>query len=375
MRPERDSLENFATEAFAWMLRNHPSLSERLLEEVNERRIGDAGLMLGEGRWETQVHMDGNGIADMVWWGEDQAFVFEHKVRGEARADQVHRYQKSIQADEVASVLIMRDAWHYAGPTDELFDPPVRFTWREVYDIVDAWHEKQQEKVSSIEDFLAFLKHEGLGPQPRLSESKLRAFAVGKDVADILYRMLRTLQSSFDWSFVYESFPDTDGDNTPVTTWREEKMPPKWGRMGLRFYSKWNPGLFAGLLIDPSDHEGELIDPELGPDIAIILDVGKTSLGGRAGFQRMARSSAYKSLCESVRGLSDWKVEARDVGEALATNYKHPILIQRSLANVVGRKQSAEEQLSAMHETIREGVQHFLRDDKMNELNQVIETG
>lgn len=355
-RQDRDPLEDFITEAFAWTLRTHPSLSEKFLDEIDSQSEVSSEPVQDELKWETQVNLADGNIADMVRWGGDRAYVFEHKVGSKARAKQLHRYREAVYADEVITVLITGSIWNYTAPTAEKVRPPdLRITWSDVYEMFDDWRRSTEEATERVEDFLALLDHEGLGPQDPLAKSELRAFAIGKDVTDELYRLMKIIRERFDWSFLYETLPDQKEKNSPT-------LPSeRWGRFGLRLYTNWSPGLFTGILVDPDDHDAELANPKLGPDLTVILDIGSGRVEGR--FQEVATSEPYVDLCERLRELTNWKVDARSANEAAEKNQSHPILIQRPLAHVLRGKSSIEDQQQAIYEVLREGIKHFLDED------------
>ena len=52
----------------------------------------------------------------------------------------------------------------------------------------------------------------------------------------------------------------------------------KWGRTGIEFFKTWRPGIFAGVILDPSDHGLKPLDPALGP---IFSSLWKASIALR----------------------------------------------------------------------------------------------
>lgn len=369
-RAGRDSLEDFLTEAFVWTLKEHPGLARALLKYISAEAGVDGAVGQEAIRWQTQVHLD-SGVADAAAETSARTYLFEHKTWSKATARQLDRYRRAMPADDVVTVLITGAPWNYEGPQEEgVEEPDLRLTWAEVYNVLEAWCEAAAGGYERVEDLLALLDHEGLGPRDPLSEDRLRAYARAAGVERDLFRLVESIPERFeDWSFAYDVLLDTEGRTRPEKEWNRMGSPPN-GRICLSLYSEWEPGLMAGLLVDGTDLHVGLDCPELGPDVIVMLCLPRRALGDR--YEQVLRSDAYVALCERLEEVEGWKVAARPYYEAVGTNPWHPVLLQRSLAKVL-RGVPSDDQERAVYQTMREGIELVLEGREFNALRVLVQ--
>lgn len=373
-RPDRDALEDFITEAFAWTLRSHPTVGSALLSEVDRRADDDdtsaANTWQGEWSWNTQVSLD-RGIADMIVRGGDRAYVFEHKVWSVAKAKQVDSYRRSVQADEVTTVLITGARWNYEGPSQPGVEAPnVHLTWTEVSKIL-AEESNSLNDNKRIEDFRALLDHEGLGPRERLTEPKIRAITLYQDVVDDLVSLVQEIRAQTQsWSFAYELLPDPNGQNQPETRWTRKV--PRYGRIALNLYSEITPNVNFGIIVDPDNIETELVDPGLGPDLAVFLHLPCGRLS-EDQYREIETGQPYENFRKRLKDEADnkWTVFAQR-GTDSRVNKHHPIVLQYPLARCLRGTSTVAEQRTAVLDTLREGVRLFLEGGELAKLREVI---
>ncbi|WP_263835082.1 hypothetical protein [Salinibacter sp.] len=368
-RPDRDPLEDFVTEAFAWTLRAHPPIGSQFLSEIDRRADLPKGSVGEDGwEWDTQVDV-GEGRADMLAIGDHRTYVFEHKVGQTAKAKQVDRYRRSLTADEVVTVLIMDAKWNYEGPQSaDVEDPDLRLTWAEVSKILGDKSD-ELETADRIDDFRALLDHEGLGPRKPLGEPDLRAVPRYKETIDHLTKLMKEVRlQKEEWESVYDLLDDPSGQSQPKKRW--SGTPPRYGRIALRLYQDYNPNINFGLIIDPENIRTTLVDRNLGPDLAVFLHVPYGALP-RGQYNELVNSQAYedlrKRLAENSR--AEWTAFAPK-GTDPGINKHHPLVLQRPLAHVLRGTQSVEDQRAEVLDALKEGVELFLKGREMEKLRE-----
>lgn len=372
-RPDRDPLEDFVTEAFAWLLRNHPDVGQNFLIWVDSE-IGLSTSEPEDPTWDTQVSVDA-GIVDMRAAGKNRIYIFEHKIWGKATADQLHRYRRSLEGEgrEVVTTLITGARYNYEGPSGEdISAPDLRRTWADIYKFLEGEVEKGRGGARA-RDFLALLDHEGLGPRERLTEPALRALPDYTETLEKLYALLSEIRSQKEnWAFAYDLLPDSQGKNQPTPKWSKRtrsKPATLHGRIALSPYSGSGPDLRAGFIVDAENIKTELTGE--GPDLAVYILLPRRDLGSR--YSEVVNSQAYEDLCQSLReaDTSGWAAHIRKGGEP-GVNDHHPIVLQKPLTSVLRGATTAEEERDSVMEAFREGVELFLQGDAVARLRDVI---
>ena len=97
-REGRDSLEDFITEVFAWLLRNVEGVAAKVLETTVMRMRADRRIdvPMCDVTWDTQVAYPGARLDMLAQWAGG-AILFEHKVHAALHQEQVLRYQELAQ--------------------------------------------------------------------------------------------------------------------------------------------------------------------------------------------------------------------------------------------------------------------------------------
>lgn len=371
-RPDRTPMEDFITEAFAWLLSSRAELGRAFLRDkvLNDRVLGDDVDGLSEGgadstqtgrvEWSTQVSFS-KSRPDMVAQAEGTTIAFEHKVYEVASEDQPERHRDGLQNDPQYGggllALITSATWHHQNTAD------VQLTWAEIYE----WLGAQSGGTDRMaEEFRALLASQGLGPRPTLPESSLRAYRPSKTVEKQLRALFEDLWSrTGEWKSRVEALPH-------LSEWTESKMPSE-GRLGIQFNGEspnaWTPGLFAGVHLDGEDHEVEMSNPDLGPDLAVVLDVSE-QIGGTPRPEILG-GPLYRELVDRLKdeaGTRDWDV-VDTYGEPGSGNPWHPLLIRRPLSRVLQGTESFEEQASAVLGALKDGLDFLVEDGRVRKMS------
>lgn len=365
-RPGRESIEDYITEAFAWLLSSREELARDFLEEKVNVQLPDEN---GQGdnspvdvAWSTQVSFS-ESRPDMISEIGGKTVVFEHKIHEEACEKQLERHKKGLREDPEYSggplVLITSAKWHFQNPAD------VKVTWPEIYEWLGA---RSPGEDRMIQEFRALLESRGLSPRPELQETSLRAYLHVQKVEQQVKELLQAVWSRTEkWEFMFAELSHLDKENTEL-----KPSVTSEGRLGIQFNADspnaWTPGIFAGVHLDGDDHKVEMSDPELGPDLAVVLDVGQ-QIAGMAR-QRFLSGPLYRGLSSRLQEEArtrDWDV-VDTYGRSGRENPWHPLIIRRPLAEVLRGKPSFEEQASAILEALEDGLCFLLKDGQVREI-------
>ncbi len=292
-RPNYNPLENFITEAFAWLLRNNSDALNAFLKLIDTKyplHFDFENQRLK--RCETQFYLD-SGIADLVLFFDPYAIVVEIKVRAGGRQEQVEQYKESLHRlgyPNVVSVFLSPGFSYQSENAD------VCLRWSEVYKALaeGAMDDRRLE-------FLGFLDSQGLAPGLDLD---CAAFAYAPKV----YSTFNNLTGL--WKRIAGRLNQTNNHLFPRSFYHDA-----WGRQGIMFKrsdskdADWNPALTIGVLYDPTDHGYEPITKDCGSVFMMTVDIGKSF------FEQIRVSSKWqkfkddvkKSCAETEGKLAGWR--------------------------------------------------------------------
>jgi len=358
---ERRPIEDFITEAFAWLLRTQDGLGNTFVEKKITPLVDEGELGFAETdnlEWRTQESFP-ESRPDMVAVFEKGALAFEHKVHEEASDGQLRRHREGLQKQygRGCLVLITSAEWHFNGEAD------AQMTWRSVYQWLDQEAEEGDES-PMIREFQSLLESRGLGPRSSITESSLRAYFPVQEAEDQIRNLFRTLKErETEWEFLFDELPHLDREKTKIK-WRGRNIPTE-GRLGIRF-RPWKPGIFVGVLVNGEDHNIELRNRELGPDLVIVLDVSSDGIGEMSRREYL-QSSLYVELANRLKqdaSKHEWDVVDAH-GRPEPGNDYHPLILRRPLAEVLRETKTFDEQIETTLEALKGGIEFLLEDDRI----------
>ena len=191
-RPERTPIEDFITEAFAWLLRSQDGLGRAFLQWVENEGPGRR-VEAEEIKWSTQVSFPASR-PDMVAWAGPVTYAFEHKVHAEASSDQLHRHQEGVReaSGELGrTILITSASWHHAEPVD------VALTWPDIHRWLSDVNVETDDS-PMVREFQALLESRGLGPHTEISETSFRAYAAVQKAEQQIWALMQGLLDNID---------------------------------------------------------------------------------------------------------------------------------------------------------------------------------
>ncbi len=346
-------LENFITEAFAWMLREHPDFSRHFLSFIVSRLDVDLfDYVYGDVHWLTQYNL--NGVyPDMVCLLEKKnasgrlAVIFEHKGWGEPHEGQIESYrEKAVQRFEKSKIVLIT-----ATPRQHVQDVDLALCWSDIYKLIDRWLGEHADASFIFRDFQGLLKSQGLGPPAPISHESIKYYYATVGLKNNIKDLVRRVKESKDWSSYIEE---------GCVLWTDRNRD---GRLGIDvFGGSWKPGLFVGILLDGGDHRTRPLDIYKGPDFCLIVDFDKSL------HDDYPRSPNYvsmvSSLVEKVRVLGDgWQFYNHLEDSSVSRKNKwHPIHIRKPMLDVFGRSSTAEEQTDIFYDTAIMLIELVARD-------------
>lgn len=342
-REGRDSLENFVTEVFAWLLRNASGISEAVLERLQTAMPEGKGFDLPrdseEVEWSTQSRL-GSRRPDMQATWPGMALIFEHKVWFGLSDDQITGYRDLAHQEfpdaEVRVVAITASLHQHSKEADACL------CWNDIYKTLDQYLGKVEEATERfhIENFLALLAHEGLQPAAPIAHEAIRYFPTAGKLPQQLEDAFKPLAAR-DWP--------VDGD------YQAEMKRLRWGRIGIELHRtdakrKWSPGIFIGCVLDGRDHLINHRNKE-SVKLQLILDF---SNGLHRHYPTMDSYRALKAtLAEITRGSRWTFYDHLEEGKA---NTWHPLYLETPLLEILRGTQTMEEQRERLFEAACEGL-------------------
>jgi len=329
---KKDPVENFITEAFAWLLKNYEDFSDYFIEEIYKRG-GIEEPQPKKYKWDTQKYFNGFYL-DMICEYNKSAIVFENKAWSYLHQNQLKNYKDCAEKEYHSYKLVLITAHKKQHEQD----PDIALCWFEVYKMIDQWIKKQDQKnLFLFRNFQNLLVQEGLGPQAPISHDSIISYYAAKKLKHNTSNLVERLSNKEE-----ETFKDIFN--------KEEDFelafcPEKWGRIGLSLLNNWRPGIFIGFLIDGEDHSTTLLLEEKSPDFSIIFTFDQ-DLHNKYP-QNIHYNNFVEYLRREINNLGDWNFYHHIEDETLREkdkNYWHPIHIRKPMLELLRGTKEHEEQ-------------------------------
>lgn len=354
-REKTDSLENFITEAFAWLLRSSSEVQESILEVINERLDNTFSVETENCEISTQENFSGK-YPDLVMSWSDGTLVFEHKVWSELHKNQLKNYRDHISKHSNNYRLILITAKVYQHSQK----PDASLCWKDIYQCLDSLKSNtNDEKLSwAINDFLELLKSEGLGPSMPINRFSIthymEAIKFDSQVDSVFQSALHK-----EWSLANIGI---------APTFKRQKVET---RVGLEFCPttpddgrRWLPGIFCGVLLDGEDHGvTKLLNNQL--NLCLIFDFNKDGqcfIQKSTNYQKLR--GELKQLSEST--LSDWRFIDSEIEPEAKLNKWHPMMFIRPMLEVFELTTTHDEQVEKVFSVFEEIQKALINETSFN---------
>jgi hypothetical protein len=142
---------------------------------------------------------------------------------------------------------------------------------------------------------------------------------------------------------------------------------PAWGRFGVGLGSpSWLPGVFAGWLLDGTDHRLDLLEPERGPDLAIILDIQRRPVpNARMLGDEIAATDEYGKLCSRLQQFAGGFRFEDHLSQSTVPNRWHPLNLRVPLASIWQQASGKDERYALLLATLRRGLAALLEGGEL----------
>jgi hypothetical protein len=347
----KDPLENFITEAFAWILKNEMDLCKFFIKKISENAIS-LNNNINNITCETQVNYDGF-YPDMVISVDNHLFVFEHKVWSDLHYNQIENYKNFANRINKNNCIVLVTA-NVAQHTCEISD--INLCWENIYIIIQEWLSANNTKNENIiNSFLNLLKAEGIGLSKPINCSKISFFNLAKnldsDIKDFIKKIEITRKKELN---------DLLLDKYSIES--------KWGRFGFGFMGRWNPGLFIGFLLFEKDHAVPPLAGSKSPDFSLIFSFdnqfhniypfSQTYLKLKKDINYILKTTTNKwdlyDIAENGKGQNSW----------------HPLHIRLPMINLFKDTTNVNEQINQFFKYSQDIIPPIINLDSFKELKK-----
>lgn len=350
--PGINPIENFLTELLAWMINNVDDFGcdyVKYLVEKGNLSINNLNN-LSDVEAKTQVHISSGFIDMLINTNIGISFICEHKVDSELSENQIKKYMDNsneLGSDRFFSVLLTKSTSQQKQEAD------VILIWSNIDELIGKLTEKQHYQEIDLfiaKQFSIFLQEEGLGMGNVITEEELKYYLSAKRIENTLYNIFNELaREKWDEIPALKSFPRTRDDFKPTFN----RL--KWGRIGISFFEKWEPGLFAGVILDGTDHCLPPKDESKGPDFVVLLDIQKNN---NEIYNNALQSDWLKRIKSNLKKSCDPFSEYIEKPK----NSWRLIILRKSLSDIIDRCNTVEEQTRKIKEIIIDGLKLIVGD-------------
>jgi hypothetical protein len=275
--------------------------------------------------------------------GKQFEILSEHKWDSQCDPAQLRRYVKIAQGKgaEVAFIGSTQRQKKEAAKCDPSM-PDRCFLWEEVFQALGRVPQKSQ----ILEEFMHFMKAQGLSPGEPLSVAKMKAFVQSTGFENSLERLANKLLNECEWLCV----PSRYRSNPKVST--------RWGRAGIEFATPdWKPTITAGFLFAVYNHKVSFVKPNEGIDLLLRVEASpkdQARVQPVLDVLRLKRPELKKLgatvLLKSERGNGN----------------PHSLLIARCcLADVIAQSATEAEQVKRVHHKLESWIKVLFADGKL----------
>ncbi len=166
-----------------------------------------------------------------------------------------------------------------------------------------------------------------------------------------------------DWTWALEQFAEP-GRRVDSYLRGGDKSGLLEGRFGLNIAKPHRPGIFSGYYFSSVDHKVEPVFAEKGGDFTVILEV-YSHWGKKVDFWD---SPEYEHLKARLRANPEgWVV-------SLGSNVWHPLLLHRSMADVIRGAETEEDIVERWMRHAEEGIQTLLAGNELSDLKERLQS-
>jgi len=333
-------LENFITEAFAWLLRSDDNFACSFFKHFCKENISPRNMEIN-----TQLNLDGN-FPDMVISIDSRVWIFEHKTFTRLSSDQLTKYRDSANKRFGSAKIVLITGFK---SQHEQY-PDIALTWCDIYEFLRSFVNPNSSVFFTY--FSELLKGNGLGPQPALSYESIIYYLPSKDfrvnLEQILWKAYETIEKTNRFDFFYTALEE---DKSTNLKWNGD-VSKFWGRVGTEYLRIWRPGVFIGCIVDNTDHGNNYMDYSKGIDYSLIFsfDQEKSEDNDMKCYGKIdyEQDEVYNQLLSEISRDDLYGFEVYEHARETEPNRWHPLYVRKSLSDVLVGLGTQEEQVSKL---------------------------
>lgn len=347
---KRESKEDFLTQIFAWLLTNVKGIADIYVKYLCKKgNIPYAIKSNNAIAISTQTTVPSGRIDLLIHVNHEIAFLCEHKVHSKLSANQIQKYMKDsslLGKEKYYSVLLTYSTLQHTQKAD------VRIVWSDVYELFTK-HLKEYDGENKfiIKQFLKYLTENGMGRFEIIPQEAMLGYWPAIRLESQLAAIFRQLADT-NFSALCPGIEALGTDFSPTYN------KTRWGRIGIDMFPSWNLGLFAGVILDPYDHQLKPLDWHKGPDFVIFLEseYSKSDRTKRSIYEKNIHSAKYSKLCQLLPSQSKtFKFEP-----GIAKSKWRIAVLRMPLYDILYGTCRQAEQAKAIKEKMIEGINRIL---------------
>jgi hypothetical protein len=348
IREDHSPKENFLSESFAHILRAVPGACEGWVSKVCGR-----SLILPEFSVSTRTsevdRLTGTVIfpdlrIDATTADGESIVVFaERKWDSPCRVDQLQNYRRIGERTRPKARLTFVGARRdQVLSAKEHVD--VSLYWENAYELLESVADQSE----VLEDFLYFMKSQGLGPMAAITPEKLKAFVEGNDLPFQLSVFCRKLADEYTWK------------NIPGRYYGTPPLPveDRYGRVAIEFLgAKWAPTITLGFLYSNLEHRVPFTDPDRSIDLLLRIETSP-----KLNPNPESLITLLKQKSSSLRQMG---AQTLVKGDPDNRNHNTLLIVQQSLTVLLGGIHETSGQLEKIHQTFEQWLSALFADGSL----------
>ena len=357
MKPE----ENYLTEMLSWMVDMLPQFGREyvqfLTEQLNDKNITITDSTLIHSN--TQIYADRCFIDMVITTDIGIGFICEHKVDAKLRDSQIRDYferkaklSNGDHIDEWHTVLLTKKSEQHTQEAD------IKIIWKQIFDLFSKKQNNENEKII-VDQFLLYLTEVGMGMKQSICLESIQYYGQTMKIESVLKSIFTELKQEVEWKTMcpnLERFLETSGF--------EPAVKKHYGRIGIEFAKKWEPSIFAGVILDNSDHQLDtsFMKNEDEPIFVVLIDClceKRELYRGKEWFKTISDALNDKNNKEDEfyvekEPKSPWRL----------------IILKKRLGTILQKEKDYEEQKNRIQAEIVEGINLLLAQYNELQTNQ-----
>ena len=335
-RDGHDPLENFMTEAFAWLLRSDVNFSNYFISKIRESLSTSFKIPFNTKRinWVTQTNWDGK-FPDMICELDNHVLIFEHKTyNSNLQWNQLSNYKNYANKTYTDHNVIIITASKNQHDKRQPYD--LALCWSDVYIYIESWLENEDcrpEYKFAFQSFLRLLVDQNMGALAPISQDAIRCFYSSYKFEEKVKSLSEEI-FKYDWRSIIKL-----NDCKP-------EILHDWGRFGFYLFPRpWIPSIFVGFMIDGYNHHTTPVLEDISHDFVIIISfINETH-------RDYPENILYQNFIKKLRVLVNIIDQDIDFYEHLQDSTKqehnpwHPIHIRKPMIDLLkGTKTNLDQQ-------------------------------